>query len=175
MNDYPFSVEQLRTSLPVIQSLQDKETLIAAVLNGKAEIIVGVTGGKYKKGDGNLEVRDFTIRMSMSYDSGTKNITLSDIVRNVQIPLKDVEVKNENGQILISLPEDYVMPFKSSIPEPSIHEPTKSVAKSVVKHKAQPTTLQKLGIKKGGTKYKKSMKNKRKTKKHKSRRYRKIK
>jgi len=181
------------------QSIEDKERLISAVPiviqkdsvgviktvqeqdTKKQERIVGVTGGQYINiRTGETEPRDDTKNMTMKYDSDTKQITLSDIDYDCQIDLEKVGVettKPENHHILIHLPDDYVMTRRPAKPAP-----TKSGNKSVTKPVTNPNRSTKSMTKifgdmrlGGGKKYKKSMKNKRKTKKHKSRRYRKIK
>jgi hypothetical protein len=190
------NMTEVGTALPRVQSIEEKERLIATVPiviqknslgvpliaqeqdTKKQERIVGVMGDQYMMSTNGPTATYRYMVMTMKYDSDTKIITLSDRTHESQLPLQDVDVvKTEPNfhHIAISLPHKYVMTRRPVKPAP-----TKSSNNSVTKLRApQPRAAVRMGLvpsdTRGGTKYKKSMKNKRKTKKHKSRRYRKIK
>jgi hypothetical protein len=134
------------------------------------------------------------VPMFITYDGTTKNITFDNASAGYifRAHLSDVRVEElEDNHINIYFEHEYNAPIMSGLTASAKSHPTKSESSQfgskygTQSRKEELTTYKKLGLfngkpyngkpPKGGTKYKKSMKNKRKTKKHKSRRYRKIK
>ena len=157
----------------------------------KKPFIVGVEGQEGEEVEGEemegKEVKKYFRDMYITYDENTKIITLEGHGDTFNVNIDDVWFEPiRKGYSIIHLPDGYHMPTRYSSPRflPDKVAPTKSVNNSVTKAtRSTKPNRSKKSITKifskmslvGGTKYKKSMKNKRKTKKHKSRRYRKIK
>ena len=149
-----FDFNSLGESLYDTQSLEDKKELIKNVpiyeQSGKKEVVV--KGGKYiNVNTGRVEsrTRDELQVMTITYNPNNysgETITLSNSLFKGTLPLNDVMVVGGTQP------------------------------RNITVYLPQDYIIPKL-VRQGGsyTKYKKSMKNKRKTKKHKSRRYRKIK